>query len=392
VHENIIVVDVGDFFGNRTPRQQKTFSRVVVDYMRTAGYEVAAIGEKEMNYGVDFLLEQVRQGKFDAVCANLHTKTDSSLIFPPYTIKEVAGVKIGFLGLLDDNPRRVGVFEQLENAYASNYVAAANRWLPEVREESDLVVALAHVGLGNARSLAEKVPGFDVILVGHGGDRTAVAEKIGKTILVKSGSNSSSIGTLLLALDDDERIVGFDGSARTLQKEGRTNPKVERYVKNVEKQQAARERLLERRRFRPPTIPGTPQVVKAEGYLGWETCKRCHEAIYERWSNNPHAHAFASLARDDKWNDPQCLPCHTTGYEVEARADSTDVRPEMWNVQCEACHGMGTRHRRDGSMAPVPESVCLRCHARHMVPHEVSDWNYEEALEKVDHGKDPDLD
>jgi hypothetical protein len=355
--------------------------------MRTAEYDAVTIGEREMNYGLGFLREQLKQGKFDAVCSNLYSKQDSNLIFEPYVIKKIHGVSIGLLGLLDDDPRRVGVFEQLENAYVTNYVEAARRYVPELRTKTDLVVGLAHIGLGNARSLAENVTDFDVILVGHGSDRTAMGEKVGETILVKAGSKSSSVGTLLLALDDDNRIVAFDGNSQTLKRQGVKNDVVQRYVKSCEEREKQRDRLLAGRRYKMPVIPRRPEVLAAEGYLGWETCNACHGQIHDRWSKNPHARAFATLADGDKWNDPACLPCHTTGYEAAAKIDSTDVKPEMWNVQCEACHGMGTKHRRDGTMRTVPESVCLRCHTPEWSPH----WDYEEALKKIDHGRNEGL-
>jgi hypothetical protein len=289
---------------------------------------------------------------------------------------------------MDDDPRRVGVFEQLENVYVSSYLEAISDYLPALREEVDLTVGLAHVGLGNARTLAAKYPDFDVLLVGHGSDRTAMAEKVGETIIVKAGSKSSSIGTLLLVLDQDKKIVGFDGNAQTLKKHGRKHLDVQRIVKSCEDREKARDRLLSARKYKLPVIPKRPEVLAAEGYLGWDTCRACHGRIHERWSRDPHASAFATLAEGDKWNDASCLPCHTTGYEVAALRDSSDVRPEMWNVQCEACHGMGTHHRRDGSMRPVPESVCLRCHTPEWSP----DWDYEEALKTIDHGEDEAID
>ncbi len=352
--------------------------------MRTVGYDVVAIGERELNYGLDFLLEEVKQGKLNVVCANLYKGSDSTLLFKPYLMKEVEGVRIGFLGLLDNDPRRVGVFEELENLYVTNYVEAVRKYLPELQSKADLIIALAHIGLANARELAKQVPELDVILVGHGGDRTSMPQKVGETIVMKPGSKSSSIGTMVLALDDHNNIIAFDGTTHTLKKKGRINEKVDRYVTSCEEREKQRERLLAKRKYRFPTIPRRREVLAANGYLGWETCKACHPGIYERWLELPHAQAFATLAKDDRWNDPACLPCHTTGYEIEAKRDSTDVRPEMWNVQCEACHGMGTKHRRDGSMPLVPESVCRRCHTPKWSPN----WNYEDALKKIDHGKD----
>jgi Cytochrome c554 and c-prime len=378
-----VVVDLGDYFGDRMPTQQKKRTLTVIDAMRMSGTSVVAVGEWELNYGLAFLEDSEKRANFDLVCANLRSKKDSTLIFPPYVIKKIDGIRFGFLGLLDDDPRKVGVFEQLEDVYVSSYMEAAQTYLPELKAKSDIVVALAHIGLGNARMLAEKLPGFDVVLAGHGSDRTPLAEKIGETIVVKPESKSSSLGTLLLGINANNKISGFDGSTLTLTKSGKINTEVDKVVKACEDQEKLRDKLLAKRKIDLPSIPRRPEVAAAEGYLGWETCRTCHEAIYEKWSTDPHSQAFATLANGDKWNDPACLPCHTTGYEASAQKDSVDVKPEMWNVQCEACHGMGTHHER-GLANPVPESVCLKCHTSKWSPN----WNYAEALKKIDHGRD----
>jgi hypothetical protein len=376
------LVDAGNYFGRRTPQKERTYSKVIIDYMRKTGYDAVGIGEREMNYGMAFLEEELKQGHLDAVCANLYSGEDSSLIFQPYVIKDVGGIKVGLMGLLNDDPRRVGVFEQLEGVYVGNYYEAAYQYLPELEAKADIVVALAAIGLGNAKQMVKDIPGFDVVLVAHGADRTPMAEKVNETIVMKAGTKSSSVGTLLLVFDNNKNIIGYDGYTHMLTKKGRVNPDVERVVKACEEGEQQRERLLARRKFKLPNIPRRPDVLAAEGYLGWDTCRICHSEIYERWSKGPHAHAFETLAADDKWNDPACLPCHVTGYEVAARRDSSDVKPELWNVQCEACHGPGTKHRRDGTMAPVGEDVCLKCHTPEWSP----DWNYKEALKRSSHG------
>jgi hypothetical protein len=222
------------------------------------------------------------------------------------------------------------------------------------------------------------------MLVGHGNDRTPLAEKIGETILLKSESKSSSVGTLRLGIGPDNKITGFEGATETITKKGRLNPDVEKIVKTCEDQEKMRDRLLARRKMELPNVPRRSEVLAANGYLGWETCKACHEAIYNKWSTDPHSHAFATLAEGDKWNDPACLPCHTTGYELAAQKDSIDVKPEMWNVQCEACHGMGTAHQRGEMAFQVTEQVCQKCHTPEWSPN----FDYARALKMIDHGAD----
>ena len=122
--------------------------------------------------------------------------------------------------------------------------------------------------------------------------------------------------------------------------------------------------------------------------MGAEACKSCHADVYDSWLETAHASAFATLAEQDAWDDPECLGCHTTRQTPKVPLADVNVPPEMWNVQCEACHGMGTKHRRDGTMKTVPESVCLKCHTPEWSP----EWDYQEAVERIDHGKDEGID
>ena len=39
-----------------------------------------------------------------------------------------------------------------------------------------------------------------------------------------------------------------------------------------------------------------------------------------------------------------------------------NVPPEVWNVQCEECHGPGLQHARDGTYRGAGEATCRKCH------------------------------
>jgi len=104
--------------------------------------------------------------------------------------------------------------------------------------------------------------------------------------------------------------------------------------------------------------------VVASRYAGAETCRTCHPAAYQKWSNSAHARALNGLSERERV-DPKCLQCHTTD------ADENDEA--VVGVQCEACHGQGRYYSlsyvmRDQELREllgfrkIDEKVCRRCH------------------------------
>jgi hypothetical protein len=87
-------------------------------------------------------------------------------------------------------------------------------------------------------------------------------------------------------------------------------------------------------------------------YVGSGACARCHGAIYRDWRKSRHASALATLAvSEDTW-DPECIRCHTVGWERSGTTWSAaasgfrdpERTPFLRGVGCENCHGPGSRH------------------------------------------------
>ncbi|MGI5140778.1 MULTISPECIES: bifunctional metallophosphatase/5'-nucleotidase [unclassified Streptomyces] len=176
--------------------------------MNAIGYDAAALGNHEFNYGIETLRKFESQCDFPLLGANAVDAKTLKPAFPPYFVKKfhVPGappVKVAVLGLT--NPG-IAIWDK---AYVQGKLAfpgleeQAAKWVPKLRAMgADVVVVSAHSGTsGNssygdqlpyaedaAANVARQVPGIDAILVGHAHleipELKVVNEQTGKTVVL----------------------------------------------------------------------------------------------------------------------------------------------------------------------------------------------------------------
>ncbi|MGW2636136.1 bifunctional metallophosphatase/5'-nucleotidase [Streptomyces sp. NPDC001348] len=155
--------------------------------MNAMGYDAAALGNHEFNYGIETLRKFEQQLHFPLLGANALDARTLKPAFPPYFIKKfhVPGappVKVAVLGLT--NPG-IAIWDK---AYVQGKLTfpgleeQAAKWVPKLRSMgADVVVVSAHSGTSGtssygdqvpyvenaAANVARQVPGIDAILVGH---------------------------------------------------------------------------------------------------------------------------------------------------------------------------------------------------------------------------------
>ncbi|MEU3035753.1 bifunctional metallophosphatase/5'-nucleotidase [Streptomyces griseoaurantiacus] len=176
--------------------------------MNTIGYDAAALGNHEFNYGIDTLRKFESQLDFPLLGANAVDATTLKPAFAPYLLKKLhvhggPPVKVAVLGLT--NPG-IAIWDK---AYVQGRLAfpgleeQAATWVPRLRSMgADVVIVSAHSGADGTSSwgdqlpyvenaaadIAKTVPGIDAILVGHAHveipERKVTNDTTGKTVVL----------------------------------------------------------------------------------------------------------------------------------------------------------------------------------------------------------------
>lgn len=124
-------------------------------------------------------------------------------------------------------------------------------------------------------------------------------------------------------------------------------------------------------------------------FVGSQTCKRCHEYEYDKWSTKAHAGAFATLEEVSSAYDPECVVCHVVGMEYESGFVTGEKTPHLKDVGCENCHGPGSKHvLASGQTATIPPKMaCLDCHT----PEKSTGYagHEQEYRQKIVHWREP---
>lgn len=210
---NSFLIDTGDMFQG-SGLSVKTTGKAMVPILNALGYDLYLPGNWEVIYykkAMQTLLGSLNAPK---VCANMyHDLGDGKkgeLIFPPYYIWNIKGVKIGFLGYTDplvpirQSPNySKGIIYTKPEENLEHYVDVLRN-----QEQCAYVLVVAHLGLSQQIHLAnmEACKGVDYILGGDTHERVRKPIPCKYSKVVEPGAFGSFVGKLNLTIQNGKVI------------------------------------------------------------------------------------------------------------------------------------------------------------------------------------------
>jgi sulfur-oxidizing protein SoxB len=206
---NTIVYDGGDFFHGHAVASL-TEGEAMIPLFNKLDYDLMLPGNWEVVYKKKKMLYDMGHANASKICANMYHKTtdedNNQLVYQPYWVKYIGGVKIGIIGYTDHLiPKRQSpaYSEGLKFEHADITVAKYVKYLKEV-EGCAVILVATHMGLAQQVGLANNpaVDGVDFILGADTHERVREPIQGKYTKVIECGAFGSFLGKLDLVIKD----------------------------------------------------------------------------------------------------------------------------------------------------------------------------------------------
>jgi len=240
----VITVDVGDF-SQGTPYVSENKGKNAITLMNLAGYDIVTLGNHEFDYGWKQLKSNLKKAKFKVLCADVFNSKGKTIYEASTVWTTEDGLKIGFFGLetpeamTKSNPKNVKGLKFLRGEEL--YKAAQNE-IDKLKESSDIVICLAHLGLdaddepNRSTDIYNYTEGIDLMFDGH--SHSVMTEGPDGEFIQSTGTKFENIGIVVIdnktKTIEDRYNLSMDFIKENIKPDRTVSKKAKKIIKNID--------------------------------------------------------------------------------------------------------------------------------------------------------------
>ena len=145
----VLIFDAGNFFQGH-PYGMSNGGVNIIDWMNQVGYTALVPGENDFILGQENLNKLANSANFpflmsNLICDNCDLQSDN---IKSYLIKEIGGIKIGILGIVNSAVTDLALSINVKGIRFENSVASLDRWVPFLKSEGvNSIIVLTSSGI-----------------------------------------------------------------------------------------------------------------------------------------------------------------------------------------------------------------------------------------------------
>ncbi len=203
IENRLLLLDAGGFAGGgiydfytegRARDSLRTL--ITIQAMAQMGYDAAAIGDEELQYGIKLLKQHAEKAGLPLISANCRYNS-GEYCTAPYRIVKKGSVTFGITAV---TPRE-RLFPIDPSVVIDDPVTAVKKIWKKLKKKSDYQIILSHLGEGAIQELIKQFPECDIIVNGHRKMSVQPAISLDNQILMQFGFQGKYISVVdLLAV------------------------------------------------------------------------------------------------------------------------------------------------------------------------------------------------
>ncbi len=355
-----------EYLPARKVPESRLVAELIVEAYNRMGLDAFNVGAYDLALGVGELLRLVQKARFPVLSANLRG-TDGRLLFRPYVLRQVGGVRVGVIGLIENDLKRRHIPDADRFTVDDPYRAA--EWaVAEARAEgAEVVVVITDMMERGCRRLARKGLPIQLIVGSARRNQITLPLQIGQTLVTHLDRGGKCLGQVdLWSGDVADRPRGARALGPFLVRNTFVPLRIDTIPEHPGIARLVEETLARVKELHARAVAArepSPSSECGREFVGARACAPCHPDRYAAWEESPHAGAYATLEARGRQYDPDCLACHAVAYDCTGGEVDRESLRKFTAVQCESCHGPGSAHARTGGQVSMStELVCPRCH------------------------------
>lgn len=227
--DNLLLMDNGDILQGQPSAYYYNFMDTISTHITAAmmnymGFVIGNMGNHDVEAGHAVYDRWIKQCNFPVLGANIIRTSNGQPYLKPYEIIERDGIKIAVLGMITPAIPTWLPETLWKGLSFADMEQTARKWIPIIQEKEkpDVVIGLFHAGkeartvAGKYREdasaeIAERIPGFDIIMMGHDHRRFCgkIANAQGDSVLlINPANNGRTVGDIEISLTvDGDKVV-----------------------------------------------------------------------------------------------------------------------------------------------------------------------------------------
>ena len=212
-YSSLLLVDAGGFSGGgmydsyTEGRKQDSLRTIAtIKAMAAMHYDVAAIGDDDLQYGARWLTRIAAQNKLPLVSANCEY-ADRSPVAQRYILVKKGNVVFAVTGLTTQEK----LFQIDTSVVIGPPIASLRKIWPEMKKKSDFQIVLSHLGEEASRMVCDSFPDCAVVVNGHRKMTTEAAEEKSGRLFMQFGFEGKGLSFASLSINGRSMIVDRTG-------------------------------------------------------------------------------------------------------------------------------------------------------------------------------------